>query len=103
MFKEFPVTCGDCGWSSKREEHNLMAPCPICEGGNIQIGNYDEPSEQAGVSVQEVIQLDLMDNMKETISKVGRDKAWKLVNQLTGEMRLSYINVYLEAILDLEK
>ncbi len=102
MFKQFQVTCGDCGWSSKREEQDLLAPCPICDKRNIQVNDYDKPEKQSGVSVQEVIQLDLINNMKETIAKAGKDKAWDLVNQLNGEMRLSYINVYLEAIQDLE-
>ncbi len=102
MFKEFKVTCGDCGWSSKREEQDLLAPCPICDKRNIQVNGQDKPSEQAGVSLQEVIQLDLVENMKETIGKVGKDKAWDIVNTLTGKTRLSYINVYLEAIQDLE-
>jgi len=109
MFKEFKVTCQKCGWTGKREEQDLHAPCPICEGEISKIGiNIDsfEPTSKHNppktISLEELMEKDLVDNMKESINNMGKERIWNTINHLVSEARVSYINIYLIALGQLE-
>lgn len=102
MFKRFKVTCKDCKWIGEREEQDLFAPCPICGSGNIQVDDFERPSEKE-ISLQKIMEKDLIIQMKENIVRMGKNSIWNTLNGLTIETRISYINFYIEALQDLKE
>ncbi len=110
MFEEYNVTCNNCGWSGKREKPDLYVPCPACNSEKaftvLENETGFEPTVKHNppgtIPLEEVIAKDSIDNMKETINTFGKTEVWEMIEKLVGNIKFSQIEIYLEAVGQLE-
>lgn len=94
MYKNYKVTCSNCGWKGLVDEDEILykqSQCPICNKKNtLQIKEEKQ--------VQEIMQQDLIYGMQENFKHIGKERTWKIINNMAGETRLTYLLIYLSAL-----